>query len=181
MVTVDLGTGTGAIALSLACEFASSAPFEVWATDVSVDALDVCRQNLGALARRHRASAAVVHVAEGSWFTALPDALAGRIQLVVANPPYVSRQEWEALEPAVRDHEPAGALVPGPDGFEAIEAIVTDAPRWLAPGGSLVVELAPSQAARALDRAVALGYVDAAVRVDLAGRQRVLVARSPDR
>ena len=97
----------------------------------------------------------------------------------MANPPYVSRREWETLEPTVRDHEPLGALVPGPDGFEAIETILLEAPRWLAPGGSLVVEMAPSQAARALDRATALGYVDGAVRVDLAGRPRMLVARRP--
>lgn len=179
LVAVDLGTGSGVIALSLACEFASPAPFEVWATDLSADTLDVCRQNLDTLARRSPASAAAVRLAEGSWFGALPGALAGHINLVVANPPYVSRRDWEGLDPVVRDHEPRAALVPGPDGFEAIEVILAEAPRWLAPGGSLVVEMAPSQAATALDRATTLGYVDGGVRVDLAGRQRVLVARSP--
>ena len=136
LVAVDLGTGSGAIALSLACEFRPDASFEVWATDLSADALDVCRQNLDALARRSPASAAVVRVAEGSWFTALPDALAGHIRLVVANPPYVSLHEWKTPEPVVRDHEPFAALVPGPNGFEAIDAIQIEAPVASASAGA---------------------------------------------
>jgi release factor glutamine methyltransferase len=101
--------------------------------------------------------------------------------LVVSNPPYVSQAEWEALDPVVRDHEPVGSLVPGPTGFEAIDAILAEATRWLAPGGSVVVELAPGLARRVTAKATELGYQGPEVRPDLAGRQRMLVARAPRR
>ncbi|HVA03370.1 MAG TPA: peptide chain release factor N(5)-glutamine methyltransferase [Acidimicrobiales bacterium] len=187
LVAVDLGTGSGAIALALASEFggalgsepAPSGPFEVWATDVSRGALDVLEENLVALARRRPEAGARVRVGEGPWFDALPATLAGTVALVVSNPPYVSEAEWEGLEPMVRDHEPKTALVPGPTGLEAIEALLRDAVRWLAPGGSLVVELAPGQADEMRQRAAELGYDQTDVRGDLAGRPRTLVARLP--
>jgi release factor glutamine methyltransferase len=179
LLAVDLGTGSGAIALSLAAEFTTSGPeFEVWATDVSPGALEVFAQNLGALAVVNPGAAARVRVAPGSWFDAVPASLAGRVRLVVSNPPYVSEAEWKSLDPTVRDHEPAVALVPGPTGLEAIEALLVDAPRWLAPGGSLVVELAPGQAVSVRARAEELGYVRPVICADLGHRPRVLVARS---
>ncbi len=187
LVAVDLGAGSGAIALSLASEFepapgldpARKVAVEVWATDISRGALEVLDENLAALARLGPEAAARVRVAQGSWFDALPDSLAGSVALVVSNPPYVSEAEWEALEPSVRDHEPKGALVPGPTGLEALEALLVDAVHWLVPGGSLVVELAPGQADELRTRAAELGYRELAVREDLAGRRRVLVARLP--
>jgi release factor glutamine methyltransferase len=124
------------------------------------------------------AAAARVRTARGSWFDALPAALVGRVSLVVSNPPYVSEAEWRSLDPSVRDHEPAVALVPGPTGLEAIEALLVGAPRWLAPGGSLVVELAPWQADPVRTRAEDLGYVSPVTGRDLAHRPRMLVARS---
>ncbi len=187
LVVADLGAGSGAIALSLAVEFepepvpgrARNAAIEVWATDVSSRALEVLGENLTVLARDNPDAAARVRTAEGSWFDALPGALAGHVALIVSNPPYVSEAEWEVLEPVVRDHEPKAALVPGPTGLEAIECLLYGASRWLAPGGSLVVELAPGQAKTAQRRATQLGYEKPEVRDDLAGRQRILVARRP--
>ncbi len=99
----------------------------------------------------------------------------------MSNPPYVSAAEWEALDPVVREHEPVGALVPGPTGLEAIDALLDGARQWLGPGGSLVVELAPGQAVSVAGRAAALGYVEPAVLDDLAGRRRMLVTRTPPR
>ena len=131
------------------------------------------------LSGRSPRAAARVHSASGSWFGALPSELLGRVHLVVSNPPYVSEAEWESLDPVVRDHEPASALVPGPTGFEAIDALLEEAPRWLAPGGSLVVEIAPGQAAAVANGAAELGYEMSEVRDDLAGRHRMLVARTP--
>jgi release factor glutamine methyltransferase len=182
LVAVDLGTGSGAVALSLAVEAHTGpgdAALEVWATDASPGALAVCRANLDALARTRPEAAARVRLAEGSWFGALPERLSGRVRLVISNPPYVSQADWADLDPEVRDHEPAAALVPGATGLEALEAIVDEAWRWLAPGGSLVVELAPGQAARVMRRVDALGYAAPSVRRDLAGRSRMLVARWP--
>jgi release factor glutamine methyltransferase len=178
LLAADLGTGSGAIALALASEFDPSRPLEVWATDVSVGALELCTENLAALAGQDRLAAARVRLARGSWFEALPATLAGQLHLVVSNPPYVSAAEWEVLEPGVRDHEPVGALVPGPTGLEAIEVLVEEAPRWLVPGGSLVVELAPAQSDLVRTRATELGFDGIEVHHDLAGRPRMLVARS---
>ena len=179
LLAVDLGTGSGAIALSLTSEFEAPKPLEVWATDVSTDALDVVEQNLAALDARHPEAARRVRLASGWWFDALPADLAGQVRLVVSNPPYISAAEWETLDPVVREHEPVGALVPGPTGLEAIDVLLHGARRWLAPGGSLVVELAPAQAVSVAGRAAALGYAEPAVLDDLAGRRRMLVTRSP--
>src|SRR5205823_1181760 len=98
-----------------------------------------------------------VRLAAGSWFAALPQTLAGGLALVVANPPYVAESEVGSLPPEVADHEPRTALVSGPTGMEAIEELVAESPRWLAPGAALVVEIAPHQAAAALALASAAG------------------------
>ena len=112
LICVDLGTGSGAIALALASEGASSGPaLEVWATDASPDALDVARANAGSLASTDPAAASRVTFAEGSWFEALPEGLARRVDLVVANPPYVAEEEYADLDRSVRDWEPRAALV----------------------------------------------------------------------
>jgi release factor glutamine methyltransferase len=180
LVAVDLGTGSGAIALSLASEFPDlGVPLQVWATDSSAAALDLFAENLAALAGPQATAAGLVRVSLGSWFDALPLDLVGTLRLVVSNPPYVSQTEWETLEPSVRDYEPVGALVPGPTGIEAIEAVLVEARRWLTPGGSLVVELAPGQARQVATRASELGYEGPDVRPDLAGRPRMLVTRAP--
>jgi release factor glutamine methyltransferase len=179
LLAADLGAGSGAIALSLAAELERGRSLEIWAADVSGDALAVLEQNLALLAQVQPEAAARVRVVKGSWFDALPLELSGRLALVVSNPPYVAEPEWDALEAVVRDHEPPGALVSGPSGLEAIEFLLHQTPPWLSPGGSLVIELAPDQAESVRCRAVELGYEKVEIRDDLAGRPRMLVARSP--
>jgi release factor glutamine methyltransferase len=149
LVCVDLGTGSGAIALAIAAEGGSSGlPLDVWATDVSPDALDVARANRDTLAVTDPEAAGRVTFAEGSWFDALPDRLARRVDLVVSNPPYVAEAEYDDLEPTVREWEPRSALVAprgrsGVAGLADVEAVVAGAGAWLARSGALVVELAP--------------------------------------
>ena len=125
---VDLGTGSGVIALSLACERPG---VSVWATDVSADALDVARANVAGMGGP---AATRVRIVEGRWWAALPDTVAGAVDLVVSNPPYVSSAEMTGLDPVVVDWEPAGALCAGTTGLEDVAEIVGDAPRWLRPG-----------------------------------------------
>ncbi len=165
---LDLGTGTGAIALSVAVERPATA---VWAVDASPDALAVARANLAGIGH----AGTRVTLVEGSWFDALPGDLRATFDLVVTNPPYVA--ESDPLPPEVADWEPRQALVPGPTGLEDIEVIVAGAPTWLRRPGALVVELAPSQADAAVALALAAGFRDAHVAPDLAGRPRALVAR----
>jgi release factor glutamine methyltransferase len=177
MVVTDLGTGSGVIALSVALEMGDSVA-AVWATDASPAALDLAGDNLAILAHSHPPAAARVHLAQGSWFDALPEGLMGQLQVVVSNPPYVSAQEWSGLDPVVRDYEPHSALVPGVTGLEAFEILISQAHRWLVPGGGLVLEMAPHQAATLTTMAHGAGYGDVTVLGDLSGRPRVLVATS---
>ncbi|HET6664258.1 MAG TPA: peptide chain release factor N(5)-glutamine methyltransferase, partial [Acidimicrobiales bacterium] len=170
-LAVDLGTGSGAIALALAVERTG---IEVWATDVSPEALAVARANVSGMGQ----IGAAVRLAEGSWYEALPVELAGAVDVIVSNPPYVAEFEVEDLPDEVRAWEPLGALVSGPTGLEAIEQIVAEAPLWLAHPGSLVLEIAPHQAAEAEALARAAGFGSAAIWPDLTGRDRILLARA---
>lgn len=179
-VLVDLGTGTGAVALALAVELALPG-LEVWATDAEPDALALAAANRDRVGVRHPGAAERVRLRLGSWFQALPPALAGDVHLVVSNPPYVSEAEWGSLDPEVR-REPRSALVAaassdGTPGMGAVETVVAGARHWLADGGAVVVELAPSQAHAAAALATALGYREVRIEPDLSGRDRVLVAR----
>lgn len=168
-VVVDLGTGSGVIALSLAVEAPGA---DVWGTDISSGALEVARANLagaGSLAARH------VRLEQGRWFEAVPSTLRGRVQLVVSNPPYVA--DGEPLPSEVEQWEPAEALRAGPTGMEHIEVIAKEAASWLARPGALVVEIAPHQADDARALVVDAGFDEVEVRCDLAGRQRMVVGR----
>ena len=182
LVCVDLGTGSGAIALALASEGAPSGlRLEVWATDASADALVVARANRDALAVADPVAAGRVTFAHGSWFDALPDRLARRIDLIVSNPPYVGEDEHNDLDPTVREWEPRAALVSargrsGVAGLADVESVVAGSGAWLAPSGVVVVELAPSQAYGAIDAARRAGLSRVGTARDLAGRLRMLVA-----
>jgi len=182
LVCVDLGTGSGAIALSLALEGSSAGkPVQVWATDRSPDALEVARANLVRLAELDPDAASRVTLVAGSWYDPLPSRLQGQVDLVVSNPPYVSEEEYGGLDPGVRDWEPIGALVAatgraGIAGSADIEEVVAEATRWLHPGGALVVELAPALANGAIDAARQAGFTQVGTAPDLAGRVRMLVA-----
>jgi release factor glutamine methyltransferase len=168
VAAADLGTGSGALALSLAAEVLTA---QVWGTDRSADALAVARANLAGLGR----PGSRVRLAAGDWFAALPAELRGHLDLVVSNPPYVG--EDEALPPEVVDWEPREALVAGPAGDEALLRILAEAPSWLARPGTVVLELAPTHAAPVAAAATAAGAAEVRVRPDLTGRERVLVAR----
>jgi release factor glutamine methyltransferase len=166
----DLGTGSGALAIALAYSLPDA---EVWATDLDDDALTVARANVAGSGT----PSVRVRLARGAWFDALPDELRGRLRVAVSNPPYLAESELATLDPAVGEWEPTGALVSGPTGLEAFEVIVAAAPEWLDPQGTLVLELAPDQAQPVTELARGAGFVDVEVHEDLAGRDRVLVAR----
>lgn len=167
-LAVDLGTGSGALALAIAAERPGT---EVWATERSAGAVEVARANLAGLGM----AGSRVRVVAGSWFEPLPEELAGTVDLVVSNPPYIGTAEPVAR--SVVDWEPADALFAGPAGLAAYEAIVPAARRWLAPGGALVLELGAGQADDVAALADRAGFGDLRVVADLAGLDRALVAR----
>jgi release factor glutamine methyltransferase len=166
----DLGTGSGAIGLALADEL-SAEGVTVWLTDTSTDALDVARSNLAGVGRR----GANVRLADpGSWFDALPAGTT--LDLAVANPPYVAIGS-DAIDASVVAWEPHGALFAGPDGLAHVRTLVEAAPRWVRPGGWLVLEIGADHGPAVADLLAAGGYRDVAIRPDLAGRDRVAVGR----
>lgn len=168
-VVVDLGTGSGAIGLSVAKETPDA---HVWLTDASPDALAVARLNLIGMGQ---AGVGRVDLKEGDWFAALPDALMGMITLVVTNPPYV--RDTDDLPAEVEQWEPAAALRSGPDGLDDIRRIVAAAPQWLARPGALVVEHAPDQGDAVQGLMRAAGAEASSTHRDLVDRPRVTVGK----
>ena len=172
---VDLGTGSGVIACSLASELPGLLPAQsprIIAVDASPLALELCSENVSRLGR----DALPVEARLGDWFSGLPPELRGDIDLIVSNPPYLSAKEWETLDPVVRDHEPYEALVAGREGTECVGHLLAHAHEWLAPDGGLVVEIAPGQPERLEVAGHGFSW-RVEVRPDLAHRPRVLVAR----
>jgi len=163
---LDLGTGSGAIALALAAFYPSSA---VTAVDLSAEALGLARENAEALGLGER-----VRLVQSDWFASLAPGSA--FDLIVANPPYLSEQEAAEAAPEVRDFEPRGALTPGKDGTGALARIVADTPQFLASGGMLALETGIAQHAFLKDRAQAAGLGRVESLRDLAGRDRHLLA-----
>jgi release factor glutamine methyltransferase len=166
---LDLGTGSGAIALSVTTEVPQSL---VWATDASAAALSVARANLVGLGR----AATRVTMLEGNWFAAVPNELQAGFSVIVSNPPYVAESERKDLASDVLDWEPQSALFAADEGRSDIATLIDEAHQWLEPGGSLVIEMAPQQTAWAAQQAAAKNYVDIVIVQDLVGRDRVLVA-----
>ncbi|MEM7325770.1 MAG: peptide chain release factor N(5)-glutamine methyltransferase [Actinomycetota bacterium] len=164
---VDLGTGSGAIGLSVAIERPGSS---VWLTDASTDALAVARANLAGVGR----AGGGVSLAAGDWFAALPPELAGTIGVVVSNPPYVAAES--DLEPQVSAWEPLSALLAGEEGRRDLLVIIAQAPLWLRPGGSLVLEMAPDQVAPVSAEA-GIHFAEVEPIIDLADRPRGIVCR----
>ncbi len=167
LMALDVGTGGGAIALSLATE----GPFErVVATDPSPAALELARRN-----RDEAGLDEMVELREGSFFEPIRDD--ERFDVVVSNPPYVAEDERESLEPEVRDWEPREALFAGEEGLEVLVPLIRRASPVLRDGGLLALEMAPQQGERLAEEVRDSGaFRKPVIRRDLAGRERILLA-----
>jgi release factor glutamine methyltransferase len=160
----DIGTGSGCLALSLAAE----AGFErVWAVDSSAEALELARENRAETGGR-------VELIRGDLCAPLRHQ---SLDALVSNPPYLTDGEYEALDPSVKQWEPAAALSSGPDGLDATSRLLIGARDVVRPGGWLALEVDCSRAAMAAAQANASGWVDVVVHADLFGRERYLLAR----
>jgi release factor glutamine methyltransferase len=166
-IAVDIGTGSGAIALALATEGTFD---HVIATDVSTDALAVAANNIT------RAAVTNVELRWGADVTPLPGVSA---RVVVANPPYIAFAERAALPREVRDFEPSVALFASRDGMARYDALLATAMPVLEPGGWCVLEIDSRRADATSALACAHGWRDVAVHPDLTGRPRTLLARRP--
>ena len=163
---LDVGTGSGAVAISLASE--GNGRFDsVTATDVSPDALDLARTN---------AADAGVHVEfrEGSVYEPVGSE---RFDVIVSNPPYIAEVERAGLDPEVRDWEPAAALFAGADGLDVIRELVAGAPAHLNGGGLIALETGAGQTGAVADLVRAAdGFAEPRTVHDLAGRPRIVLA-----
>ncbi|MEM9825365.1 MAG: peptide chain release factor N(5)-glutamine methyltransferase [Planctomycetota bacterium] len=163
---LDLGTGSGAIAISIAKH---AADVEITAVDISEPALEIAKWNAAKIGVQDR-----IEFLRGDLFE--PLATGRRFDLIVSNPPYVSTTEYEALDAEVKDHEPKTALVADGEGTALIGKILKACDQLLEPGGSVLIELSPMIADRCLEMARAAGLSEVVLMKDLAGHQRVLGA-----
>jgi release factor glutamine methyltransferase len=169
---VDLGTGSGAVGLSLLHEL----PFEsaeVWMTDMSEDALHVARANAAGVGR----NAVGARFGQGSWYEALPSDLLGSLDAIVSNPPYIAVGD-SLVGDSVLKWEPHNALFAGKDGLNDLRIIVAGATDWLAPGGLLAVEMGFTQAAVVTQLFESAGFNHVSVHKDLAGLDRFVTGTS---
>lgn len=163
---VDVGTGSGNIAVALAKEMPKSA---IYAVDISRRALRVAMSN----AVRHGIGNIDFRLSNMFW------AFRGTgisFDFVVSNPPYISRKDWEALPPDIRDHEPKGALMAGESGLEAIERLIKLSRKYIKPGGYLVFEFGDGQRDDVL-KLFGPGWTEIETAWDLAGLPRAITAR----
>lgn len=168
---IDLCTGSGCIAVSLAKELTAA---HVIATDASEKALAVAREN----ARAHGVADRIRYL-KGDLFEPLEELdIRGQIDIIVSNPPYVRAGDLSALQPEVRDYEPELALIAGPEGTEIAATIIKIAPEYLKPNGALILEMGLGQAEALAKMVEATGaYGKPGILKDLAGIERVIVAQ----
>jgi len=167
----DLGTGSGCLAVALARAWPHS---QGNAVDQSPEALRQAGGNLQA-----HGCADGVALLQGDWWQPLQSQW-GELELVVSNPPYIPRAVWQGLDPVVRDHEPALALVGGDDGLEALRAIAAGARQALAPGGWLLLEHHHDQSDAVAALLKGAGLVQVSAYPDLEGKRRFASARAPE-
>jgi len=162
---LDLGTGSGAILVTLLAENPS-------ATGLGVDLSEAACLQASANAVMHRVQSRA-EILQSDWF----GRVSGQFDLIVSNPPYIAADEMAGLSDEVREHEPEMALTDGADGLSAYRAIAKGAPRYLVPGGRLLVEIGPTQGAAVTEILADAGFSSISVLPDLDRRDRVVAAR----
>ena len=168
---LDLCTGSGCIAVCIARELIDS---KVYAVDISEGALAAAREN----AARHGVGERITFLS-GDLFGAISSLnLKGMIDVIVSNPPYVSAEEMQELQPEIRDYEPASALYGGKDGLDFYRRIIHDSPYYLAAGGYILMEMGYGQAGRIKELIESENkFINIEITKDMAGIGRTISAR----
>jgi release factor glutamine methyltransferase len=169
-IVVELGTGSGAVSVSLAKTLSKEKPLSILATDISLAALQTASGN----ARRHAVEEAVAFI-QGDWLKPF-SAKRQWIDLLISNPPYISVKEIFALPPTVRDYEPIRALKCGPDGLEAIRIILNQSGEHLKKGGQLLLEIGETQGSALLELARTHKFIEPQILKDYSGKDRIFSA-----
>ncbi len=173
-VVVDVGTGSGCVAVTLATILSRA---RILAVDRSPEALAEAKANAERLTVADR-----IEFIEGDLLSPLRDrGLTGQVDVIVSNPPYIAESEWAGLQPEVRGFEPRSALVSGPKGTEFHERLLCDSREYLAPGGSLVMEIGQGQRPAVQQIAEQLGgYTPVEIAKDGSGIERIVIFRRLD-
>jgi release factor glutamine methyltransferase len=167
--------GTGAIGLAIA---SGTADAVVTIADRSPEAVALAEENRSALSAAGVLRSPVT-VRTGSLMDAFDPRGRGRVDVLVANPPYLPLADLATMEPEVARHDPHDALFGGPEGHEIVDALLAAALDWLAPGGAIVLEVDARRCSVALEHARTVGLVDVEARRDLTGADRFVLARRP--
>ncbi|MDX9745174.1 MAG: peptide chain release factor N(5)-glutamine methyltransferase [Syntrophales bacterium] len=163
---LEVGTGSGAVAVALASE---RPDIQITATDVAPEALAIARANAEANGVKDR-----ITFLQGNML----EPVSGRFDLIVSNPPYISRHDYDSLPPGIREYEPMDALVPGPEGTEAHGILIQESPSFLYAGGWLLMEMDGGQVGTLRRLFNKRGrYENLSVRSDYGGMERVIRAR----
>ena len=166
---IDIGTGGGAIAVSLATNLPD---WEIVATDLSADVLDVARKN----SVIHGCTERITFL-QGNLFAPVKTLENRRFDWIASNPPYISTKDFPTLPPDIREYEPKTALIAGCDGLSIIRQIISRAPQFLNPDGRLILEIANNQSEQVQNLIQSHpAYNDCQVIVDYSGLERIIVA-----
>ncbi len=166
---LDIGTGSGAVAVSIASELPDA---DIWATDVSAEALRIAKANACKHGVENR-----INFIESDLFSALKNN-SQPFDIIVSNPPYIPKEDYDALPPEVGKYEPRGALDGGDGGLFFINRLILEAKDFLRPGGWLLIEMAPFQTARAMEMIAQTGFcAEQKIIRDYSHKDRIVMAR----
>ena len=162
---MDLGTGSGAIGVTLACEWRET---NVTAIDISEDALALAKRNAEKFNVKNK-----INFLKSDWF----DAVEGLFDLIIANPPYIGLMEQGEISPEVIKYDPEIALFAGSDGLDAYRKIIPSLAKFLNPEGFVVLEIGASQSNQVKDLMNSSGFFDLKTVKDLSGKDRLIAAK----
>ena len=170
---LDLGTGSGAIAVALGHNLLNigRSNFRIYAVDISPEALSVAEKNI-----RKWQMSDYIELNYGDLYGGLPEVLAGHVAVVVSNPPYIASGELQELSPDVRLYEPLGALDGGEKGLDYYRPILAGAKGFLRPGGAVALEIGDGQGHEVVELARELHYDNVGLHLDYAGKERMVTA-----
>ncbi len=170
---IELGTGSGAIAVAVAHSLGQvkGARPRIYATDISPEALQVAKANVD-----DYEVGEMVEFLQGNLYDALPSSLVSQVDAIVSNPPYIPTDEIKELVPEILQYEPLGALDGGVDGLAFYRRIYAEGQKFLRPGGLVAVEIGHGQGSQVVAIAQSLGYIEPKVYRDYGDKERVVMA-----
>ena len=174
-MVIDIGTGSGAIAVALACNVRN---LEVLAIDISSDALELAQENYKSNTGKMYENS-IIKFLKSDCFNNLDRSLLEKFDLIISNPPYIAKDEEDTIDDSVKQYEPHIALFAHDEGFAVYEKIIIESVNWLKPGGFLILEISPRHTKNIKDFINSCEYSELKIFEDLSKRDRICVAKMP--